>query len=141
MNIRMKMIRAVELEADSDAFYSAAKAFGDRAAQALGRTKRAQITGLESMANSSHKVSDILDYLKLRTARQKEWQQGDLGKDLIQYLERDLRRTRQHVCADQELSTLDPFQQQEVYIMLIRAFVAHLVAQYEFACLEGGEEL
>jgi hypothetical protein len=93
---------------------------------------------LESIANSSQKVSDVFDYLKLRTARQKEWQQHDLGKNLLKYLETDLREKRKHLPKkDPDLVSLNEFQQQEVYMLLIRAFVAHLAAQYEFACMEG----
>jgi hypothetical protein len=131
------MVRAIALQADSEDFYTKAKAFGEQAAQALGPAKRAQITGLESVANSSQKVSDVFDYLKLRTARQKEWQHLDLGKNLLQYLETDLRKKRQDLCSDLELASLNAFQQQEAYMLLIRAFVAHLAAQYEFACMEG----
>lgn len=143
MNKRMKMLRAVALEAD--AFYEQAKEFGVQAARALGCDKRSQITGLESIANSTPKVSDVLDYLKLRTARQKEWQQGDLGKHLIHYIETDLKEKRDAICRpaalcrQAELGKLDPFVQQEVYMLLIRAFVAQLAAQYEFACQQLGQ--
>ena len=134
MNIRMKMLRAVALESDSEPFYDQAKAFGERAAQALGHTKRSQITGLESQANSTQKITDVLDYLKLRTARQKEWRQENLGRDLLAYLETDLRKARDKIGALPDMTTLDASQKQEVYLLLIRAFVAHLAAQYEFAC-------
>jgi hypothetical protein len=45
MNPRMKLVRAIALEADSEDFYARAKAFGEQAAKALGPAKRAQITG------------------------------------------------------------------------------------------------
>ena len=63
MNLSMTIIRAVAKELDHDAVYDRAQALGQ---QAVG-LRRAQISGLESIANSTYKVSDVLDYLKLRT--------------------------------------------------------------------------
>jgi hypothetical protein len=139
--LRLKMVRAIEMETDLDPFYNKATELGRKAARALGRDKRSQITGLESIANSTQKASDVFDYVKLRTARQKEWQQGELGQELLKYLETDLRRTRDNVCTSLSLPPLQAAPQQEVslrqevYMRLIRAFVAHLAAQYEFSCM------
>ena len=140
MNIRMKMLQAVALESDAEPFYDQAKAFGERAAQALGHTKRSQITGLESQANSTQKVTDIFDYLKLRTARQKEWQRENLGRDLLAHLETGLRQARDRIVSLPDMSSLNAWQRQEVYLLLIRAFVAHLAAQYEYACQLGRKQ-
>lgn len=133
MNIRMKMLRAVALAADE--FYDDAKRLGTLAEPAL-KGKRAQVTGLESVANGSIKVSDVLDYLKLRTARQEQWQRGDLGRQLIAYIESNLRKRRDDLLKASEFASLDGIQRQEMYMMLIRAFIAQFAAQYEYACQE-----
>lgn len=132
-NSRMRIVRSVALEAD--AFYDDAKKLGELAARSLGQNKRSQATGLESIANSSQKVSDVFDYVKLRTARQKEWQKDNLGKELITNLEK-LALKRDRICADLHIEG-QTFEgrtiHQEVYILLIRAFVSQFAAQYEYA--------
>ena len=139
--LRLQMVRAVEIEADAEPFYNKATELGQKAARALGRDKRSQITGLESIANSTQKASDVFDYIKLRTARQKEWQQGELGQEILKYLETDLRGKRDNIYKTLGLPPIQSARQQEVslrqevYMRLIRAFVAHLAAQYEFSCM------
>ena len=145
MNIRMKMLRKIALVVDTDVFYKQSEKFGKLAARSLTSERRSQITGLENLANTSRKVSDILDYVKVRTARdlqsrkndQPGWHRNDLGKEALAYLEQDLRKLRDDLCRSKELASLDEFQQQEVYMLLIRAFVSQLAAHYEYACQVG----
>lgn len=131
-----RMIREITLAADT--FYSKAQELGTLAHQALTSKKKSQMTGLESLANSTQKVSDVFNYIKTRTARQDEWREKDFGKNLLVYLETTLAKERDKIVAnlkEQNIET-DEYQQQEIYILLIRAFVAQLTAQYEFAAIE-----
>jgi|GEM_PF-5099172 hypothetical protein len=90
-------------------------------------------TGLESIANSAFKVSDIFDYIKTRTARHEQrWLR--LGQQLLTYLEQDLGQKRNAICQDLGLSNQEDHQ--EVYLLLIRAFIQQLVAHYEYAGVE-----
>src|SRR5437660_6434765 len=73
MNQDMKIIREINLEAEG--FYDRAQAIGNHAYQAFKSGHRAQLTGLERVAESSLKTSDILDYIKRQIAR------SDPGKD------------------------------------------------------------
>ncbi|NJN68121.1 MAG: hypothetical protein HC884_16120 [Chloroflexaceae bacterium] len=134
-----RMLREVALAAD--AFYKKAEELGQQAFASLGREKRSQITGLESLANSTQKTSDVFNYIKTRTARQKEWRKKDFGKDLLLYLETTLATERNNIVANLKAQKieLDAHQQKEVYLLLIRAFVAQLAAQYEFAAIANGE--
>ncbi|NJO82770.1 MAG: hypothetical protein HC828_08045 [Blastochloris sp.] len=139
-NIHSRIAREVALEADH--FYDEAKELGKSAFDALTRQKRAQITGLESVANTTQKVSDILNYIKTRAARQKQWRNEDFSANLLTFLETSLKQSRDKIVdnlKDQQLS-LTPHQEQEVYILLIRAFIAQLAAQYEFASIQGEPE-
>lgn len=137
-----RIMREVDWEADNDDFRANAQELGQRAQKALTREKRSQITGLESVANSTQKVSDVFNYIKLRTARQSEWRSHNFGQDLLEYLETTLSQKRDNVVrAVSKHTSLDKYQQQEVYILLIRAFVAQLAAQYEYACLQAGGTL
>lgn len=134
MNIHMKMLQEIERAADSPQFRKRAEQFGAKAAQA--NLNRSQITGLEAMANSS-KVSDVFNYVKLRAARQKGWRYQKVGQELLDYLENDLNRTKEDICQRLEQSTevSKSVDKQEVYRLLIRQFVAHLAAHYEYASL------
>jgi hypothetical protein len=133
INIRLRMVHAVARAADQ-CFADRAKELGALAANALGEGHRSQITGLESIANAALKVSDIFDYIKLRTARHAEWRQNSLGPKLLAYLEQDLGRERDRIC--QELGSPDETLRQEVYLRLIRAFVQQFAAHYEYSLVE-----
>jgi len=139
MNREMAVVREVAIEADK--FYANAEEFGRWAARAL-TGKRAQITGLESIANSSLKVSDVLDYLKKQTAKAKtgkEWRQlnpdqKELGRQLIAFIHDDLSSTRDAICGRIAASTgqeIGEFDKQQVFLALIREFVRQVAAQYE----------
>jgi len=67
MNQDMKIIREINLEAEG--FYDEAQALGNHAYQAFKDGHRAQLTGLENVAESSLKTSDILDYIKKQISR------------------------------------------------------------------------
>ncbi len=135
MTNRMKIVHEVAIAAES--FYDKACEFGNIAAKALGKDKRAQITGLENVANNSVKVTDVFNYIKTRTARQEQWQKQNLGAELLNYLEKELGRKREDL-----LKTLSPAKEtkdsREVYLLLIREFVRQLAAQYEYALLKKG---
>jgi len=131
MNQQIKIAREVALRADG--FYGTAEALGQKAADALGEKKRAQITGLESQANSALKVSDVLDFIKVRTARHEEWRNQGFGIELLQYIETNLRQQRQSICATLAIAE-ETIVAQEVYLLLIRALIRQVAAHYEFAC-------
>ena len=139
MNIGLQIARAVAKELDTDHIHELAK---DMGSQAVG-LMRAQITGLESVANGTRKISDVLDYLKLRTARHEKWRVNQIGGNLITILEQDLRKTRDRVWS--ELATQithsvpkpeHAYLQQDIYLRLIRGFVAQVAAQYEYATMQ-----
>jgi len=128
---RIKILREVGLCADG--FYDRAEELGKKAASALTSSKRSQITGLEGVANSALKTTDVFDFVKTRTARHKEWRESNFGPDLLNFLSRDLRQDRQAICSslDIELQSANGL---EVHLLLIREFVRQLAAHYEYTC-------
>lgn len=136
---RMKLMREIAVRADQ--FYNDAEQLGNAAAKSLTARRRSQMNGLENVANSTLKVSDILDYIKTRTARSdkgKDWQKDDFGKSLLTFIENTLRNSyRRDICGVLSLDENSP-EAQQVYLYLIRAFVHQLVAHYEFVSA-GGE--
>jgi len=129
--LRLHILREVALRADS--FQPQAEDLGSKAARALTDSKRAQITGLESMANSALKVTDVLDFIKLRSARQEEWRTGNWGALLLEFVRDNLREQRNQICATLKIDAPSPHSQ-EVHLMLIREFVRQLSAHYEYEC-------
>lgn len=129
--LRLQMLREVALRADG--FQVQAEDLGSKAARALTDSKRSQVTGLESMANSALKVTDVFDFIKLRTARQEEWRKEDWGTGLLEFVCNDLREQRNKICNALQI-TSPSLEAQDVHLMLIREFVRQLSAHYEYAC-------
>jgi hypothetical protein len=86
------------------------------------------------MANSALKTSDVFDFIKTRTARHEEWQHGNWGPELLNYLMKDLKKHRNGICDQLEGLETESASGIEVHLMLIREFVSQLAAQYEYAC-------
>ncbi|HYU71691.1 MAG TPA: hypothetical protein VEL31_03335 [Ktedonobacteraceae bacterium] len=129
----MKIIREVNIQAET--FYAEAKQLGDYAADTFGEKHRSQITGLENIAESAFKTSDIFDYIKRQTARHKDWQRSDFGKKLIEKLETKLDNNRKIICASLEISEKTEGERQErrrIYLLLIRQFIRQMAVEYEF---------
>jgi hypothetical protein len=129
----MKIIREVNIQAES--FYEDAKNLGDRAAVAFGKMHRSQITGLENIAESALKTSDVFDYIKRQTARHEHWRNGNFGKDLIEKLETDLVTRQKAISGGLKISEKTDEGRQErrrIHLLLIRQFVRQMAVEYEF---------
>ena len=74
MNQQMKILKEITRVADSDSFHERAEMLGNIASEAFGSRHRNQMTNLESIANSTLKVTDVLDYIKKQVARAKKKQ-------------------------------------------------------------------
>jgi hypothetical protein len=144
MNIEMKIIREVSLEAEE--CYPEAVKLGDHAAYALKSRHRSQLTGLENIAESTFKTSDILDYAKKQIARFGHWrlpdptasnpQQG-FGERLKDYLEKELPTRVERICESRRLNIRkatddDKQQRRHIYLLLMRQVIRQIVVQYEY---------
>ncbi len=152
MNQEMKIVREVSLQAEG--FYYDAESMGRHAAKALGEKRRAQMTGLENIAEGAFKTSDIFDYIKKQTARFEEWRRGytegdqfygPFGLRLKDYLERNIASRRDTICGPHILNFSNQTEEgkrerQRIYLLLIRQFIRQMVAQYEFSVKFGSEE-
>lgn len=145
--------RIIELNWHSDDFYPDAALLGDHAAYAFheqrGRrnTHRSQMTGLENIADTALKASDIFDYIKKQIARSDHWRKPDptnkidprqgFGERLREYLEKDIAERTKIICEKLDIKTNDTasdedrYQRQQTYIQLIRLFIRSMVVQYE----------
>lgn len=144
MNREMQIIREVNVQAEI--FYEDAVQIGDHAAYALTRAHRSQMTGLENIAESTLKATDILDFIKRQTARFPYWRQtfpGEkpsdeaFGERLKNYLEKEIATKRNAICNARVLNIgeetdEDKTLRRHVYLLLIRQFLRQMVAEYEY---------
>jgi hypothetical protein len=160
--MRTEMQIKLEVSDQAENFYQDAVQLGDHAAFALKARHRSQMTGLENVAESTLKSSDVLDYIKRQTARFPYWRQNfpkDLsnqttnerskqseesdpsnkgfGERLKQYLEEDLVKKRNVICSEKHLNISDKTDEdrqlrRRIYLLLIRQFLRQMVAQYEY---------
>lgn len=149
-NLELRIVRQVNNEAE--AFYTMSVELGDHAAYALQRSHRSQLAGLENIAESALKATDIFDYIKRQTARSEYWRKAfpghsneAFGLRLKNYLERDLAKKRDHLCAPDRLnigneSDLDKQLRRRVYLLLIQQCIRQMTVQYEFRTSLPSEE-
>ncbi|MBU6349703.1 MAG: hypothetical protein KGS73_06090 [Chloroflexi bacterium] len=128
--LRLQILREVALLSDN--FQSEAENLGSRAAKSLTDSKRSQITGLESLANSALRATDVFDFIKLRIARQEAWRGDNWGAHLLEFICDNLREQRTQICSRLQIQS-PSLEAQEVYLMLIREFVRQFAAHYEYA--------
>lgn len=96
---------------------------------------KSQVRGLETLANTTDKVSDITDWLKLRVGRDSKregWAKDGIGRDLLTTLEglrNDARRIVDGLAKDY---ATDPDLERQVHLRLCREFLKHLAAHFEY---------
>ncbi len=151
MNFEMKTIREVSLEAEI--CYPEVIKLGDHAAYALTARHRAQLTGLENIAESTFKTADILDYIKKQIARFNHWRKPDptasnpqqgFGERLRYYLEEDLSLRVGRICRRERLNVGDTTEDEQqtrrhIRLLLMRQVIRHIVVQYEYRVSVGLE--
>ena len=141
MNQQMKILKEIAQAADSDDFCNQTRNLGEVASRAFGSRHRNQMTNLENVANSTLKVTDVLDYIKKQVARadqHKTWRNNDFGENLKSCIERHLGHLRQQICSRLRVDENSP-EGQRIYLDLIREFVRQLVVHYEYRVTVGDE--
>lgn len=149
--MRQEMQIILEVSDQAELFYEDAIQIGDHAAYVLKARHRSQMTGLENVAESALKASDVLDYVKRQTARFSYWRQNFpasedvnngvgsyeiFGERLKNYLEDTLAKMRDSICKDKlkigDKTDADRHTRRRVYLLLIRQFLRQVVIQYEY---------
>lgn len=142
MNQQMKILKEIALVTDRDDFYNRAKELGEAASQAFDSRHRSQMTKLENIANSTLKVTDVLDYIKKQVAREEQdkmWRKNDFGERLKKCIEKSLLTRRREICGKLGSVEENSSEGQRIYLNLIREFVSQLVVHYEYQVTVGGK--
>lgn len=138
----MAIIREVSNQAEI--FYEQAVELGDHAALVLSNQRRSQMTSLETIAESTLKISDVLDYIKKQTARLPEWRQpmpgqsgpaAALGERLRNHLENKLVTNLETICRNLRIGKDEEADQQlrrRIHLLLIRQFIRQMIVEYEY---------
>jgi len=114
----------------SDEYNQRVREYADR----LTGTKldKTQVRGLETLASTTDKVSDITDWLKLRVGRdsgRERWAKESIGRYLVNELE-GLRNDAKKIM--QGLGQGEPDLERQVHLRLCREFLKHLAAHFEY---------
>jgi hypothetical protein len=134
----LRILTEISLKAD---YYSEqAQALGKEAAKDFGNRRKAQIKGLENIANSALKVTDVLDYVKKQIGRHGFWK--SFGEKLKTHLEKNIREDKDSICQKLNLdnSKETGFEGQEVYLTLIREFIRQMTVHFEYELAVGGNK-
>ena len=140
--LRVALERAIARK--SDDYDQSARRYAD---QLVGtKLDKTQIRGLETLASTTDKVSDITDWLKLRIGRDSgrdRWAQEGIGRDLVNELE-GLRRDAKEIVdklrvgegrvgeGNASAYPVDPDLERQVHLRLCREFLKHLAAHFEY---------
>jgi len=135
--LRVALERAIARK--SDEYDQSARRYAD---QLVGtKLDKTQIRGLETLASTTDKVSDITDWLKLRVGRDSKregWAKEGIGRDLVNELEglrNDAKRIVDELRAGEGTAfayPVDPDLERQVHLRLCREFLKHLAAHFEY---------
>lgn len=132
---RIMMMKEVARVADGLAEKS--KSLGEKAEKCFGEKHKSQIRGLENIANSTIKVTDVKDYIKKQTGKHKEWRRHQFGTTLLGEVEAlslkagEIRGKLEEDFKEHDTSFLPS--SREIHILLIRELVKQVSAHYLYA--------
>ncbi len=143
-----KIARRVALEQAiarrSDKYAYSAKDYAEKLTQT--KLKNTQVRGLETLAYATDRVSAVIDWLKVRVGRddkRNRWAQDGTGHDLLATLEglqRDARDIAVAIRKDYSMPKEDSDLERQVHLRLIREYLKHLAAHFEYQKSEVGGE-
>jgi hypothetical protein len=132
---RVALARAIAEK--SDAYTSRAKTQAEILV-GIRNLDKTQVRGLETVAYTTDKVSDVTNWLKLRVGRDEKrdkWAKEGIGRELLKTLEGlrdDAQHTADHIKQAYPLPDEDTDLERQVHLRLIREYLKHLAAHFEY---------
>lgn len=132
-SVALRVVLDQAIARASDGYDKRAQDYASR----LTRTRldKTQVRGLETLASTTDRVSDIIDWLKLRVGRdtgRDRWAKDNIGRDLVAELEGLRNDARRIVDNLSKTYSLDADQERQVHLRLCREFLRHLAAHFEY---------
>lgn len=100
--------------------------------------KRAQVHGLENIAYSTDRLSDIYDFLKKQMGRPgklgQRWRRENVGQDLLSALSGLSREANQiaRTVAAEYPEAIDDDASRRIHLELCREYLKHVAAHYQY---------
>ncbi|MDZ7360748.1 MAG: hypothetical protein ONB46_08490 [candidate division KSB1 bacterium] len=117
----------------SDQFTEEAEQFAERLSTTT--VDLTQVRGIENIANSTDKISDITNWLKLRVGRDgknERWAKAGIGHDLLRKL-KSLESDAKRIADELKLAhAIDEDFTRQVHLRLCREFLSRLSAYFEY---------
>lgn len=134
MKNRMKIHKAIASQTSKEEFYHKAEVLGAKAANIFIEDKgKTQLNNLLNVANSSMKVTDIIDYIKRQIGHgNRGFEKDSFGDELIHYLYNDLKNVRNSISSELSELDIDEYQLQQIHLLLCRQFINSLVIHYNY---------
>jgi len=98
------------------------------------KVDKAQVRGLENLANTTGKISEITDWLKIhigRDTKREKWSFNGIGHELLSALE-NLRTDAKQITKTLSQYVLDEDFERQVHLQLCREFLQHISAHFEY---------
>ena len=113
----------------SDAYLSKAEPVAEAMVQA--KLNNAQIKGLQTLAYTTDKVSDVVDWIKIRVGRESKW--TIIGPRLLGILHQELKQDASKIVSELgEKSDLPDDVRRQIHLNLIREYLTHVSAHFEY---------
>lgn len=118
----------------SDAYLSKAEPIAEAMVQA--RLNNAQIKGLQTLAYTTDKVSDVVDWIKIRIGRDEKrigWSKKAIGPELLKTLYQELEEDAKKIVEELgDTEGLPENPQRQIHLRLIREYLTHISAHFGY---------
>ena len=98
--------------------------------------KNTQIKGLQTLAYTTDKISDVVDWIKIRVGRDEKrngWAKNSIGSGLLGILYQELREDANKIVEELgETESLPEGPQRQIHLRLIREYLTHVSAHFEY---------
>ena len=98
--------------------------------------KNTQIKGLQTLAYTTDKISDVVDWIKIRVGRDEKrngWAKNSIGSELLRILYQELREDANKIVEELgETAGLPEEPQRQIHLRLIREYLTHVAAHFEY---------
>ena len=134
----IKIVRRVAINnaivEKSDAYLSKAEPVAEAMVQA--KLNNAQIKGLQTLAYTTDKVSDVVDWIKIRIGRDERrngWAKKAIGPELLRTLYQELGDDAKKIVEELgDKGGLPENPRRQIHLRLIREYLTHVSAHFGY---------